>query len=77
MNQGTQGYSLTNKTEGRKSRDTVPLNKANTCVALPNACRRSFPSVITTIMDQKVQLSKPLIKRELYTTQQNQIPSYL
>jgi hypothetical protein len=25
MNQGTQGYSLTKKTEGRKSRDTVPL----------------------------------------------------
>jgi hypothetical protein len=26
MNQGTQGYSLTKKTEGRKSRDTVSLN---------------------------------------------------
>jgi hypothetical protein len=26
MSQGTQGYSLTKKTEGRKSRDTVPLN---------------------------------------------------
>jgi hypothetical protein len=27
MNQGTQGYSLINeKTEGRKSRETVPLN---------------------------------------------------
>jgi hypothetical protein len=26
MNQGTQGYSLTIKTEGRKSRETVPLN---------------------------------------------------
>jgi hypothetical protein len=25
MNQGTQGYSLTKKTEGRKSRDTVSL----------------------------------------------------
>jgi hypothetical protein len=25
MNQGTQGYNLTKKTEGRKSRDTVPL----------------------------------------------------
>jgi hypothetical protein len=25
MNQGTQGYSLTKKTEGRKSCDTVPL----------------------------------------------------
>jgi hypothetical protein len=25
MNQGTQGYSLMKKTEGRKSRDTVPL----------------------------------------------------
>jgi hypothetical protein len=34
MNQGTQGYSLTKKTEGRKSRETVPLNEANTCVAL-------------------------------------------
>jgi hypothetical protein len=27
MNQGTQGYSLTKKTEGRKSRDTVSLKK--------------------------------------------------
>jgi hypothetical protein len=26
MNQGTQGYSLMKKTEGRKSRDTVPLS---------------------------------------------------
>jgi hypothetical protein len=26
MNQGTQGYSLTKKTEGRKSRDTVSLS---------------------------------------------------
>jgi hypothetical protein len=26
MNQGTQGYSLMKKTEGRKSRDTVSLN---------------------------------------------------
>jgi hypothetical protein len=25
MNQGTQGYSLTKKIEGRKSRETVPL----------------------------------------------------
>jgi hypothetical protein len=25
MNQGTQGYSLMKKTEGRKSRDTVSL----------------------------------------------------
>jgi hypothetical protein len=25
MNQGTQGYGLTKKTEGRKSRDTVSL----------------------------------------------------
>jgi hypothetical protein len=25
MNQGTQGYNLTKKTEGRKSRDTVSL----------------------------------------------------
>jgi hypothetical protein len=28
MNQGTQGYSLTKKTEGRKSRDTVSLNES-------------------------------------------------
>jgi hypothetical protein len=27
MNQGTQGYSLTKKTKGRKSRNTVPLNQ--------------------------------------------------
>jgi hypothetical protein len=26
MNQGTQGYSLTKKTEGQKSPETVPLN---------------------------------------------------
>jgi hypothetical protein len=34
------------------------LNYANTCVALPNASRRSVRtlSVITTIMDHKVQL---------------------
>jgi hypothetical protein len=33
------------------------LNEANTCVALPNACVRCahVPSVITTIMDQKLQ----------------------
>jgi hypothetical protein len=28
----------------------------------------AFPSVITTVMDQKVQLLKPLNKRELYIT---------
>jgi hypothetical protein len=27
MNQGTQGYSLMKKTEGRKSRDTVSLKR--------------------------------------------------
>jgi hypothetical protein len=27
MNQGTQGYSLKKKTEGRKSRDTVSLTQ--------------------------------------------------
>jgi hypothetical protein len=27
MNQGTQGYSLMKKTEGQKSRDTVPLSE--------------------------------------------------
>jgi hypothetical protein len=26
MNQGTQGHRATKKTEGRKSRDNVPLN---------------------------------------------------
>jgi hypothetical protein len=31
MNQGTQGYSLTKKTEGRKSRDTVSLRIAFPC----------------------------------------------
>jgi hypothetical protein len=29
MNQGTQGYSLMKKTEGRKSRDTVSLRRPN------------------------------------------------
>jgi hypothetical protein len=38
------------------------LNETNTCVALPNA----VPSVITTIMDQKVQLINPLNLGELY-----------
>jgi hypothetical protein len=32
MNQGTQGYSLTKKTEGPKSRDTVSLNSG--CFAI-------------------------------------------
>jgi hypothetical protein len=32
MNQGTQGYSLMKKTEGRKSRDTVPLSKNTTLI---------------------------------------------
>jgi hypothetical protein len=29
MNQGTQGYSLTKKIEGRKYRETVPLKNKN------------------------------------------------
>jgi hypothetical protein len=29
MNQGTQGYRLTKKAEGRKSRETVPLSRTN------------------------------------------------
>jgi hypothetical protein len=29
MNQGTQGYCLPKKTEGRKSRETVPLNQTS------------------------------------------------
>jgi hypothetical protein len=45
------------------------LNFSNTCEALdPVPCARNFPSVITTIMDQKVQLLKSLNKRELNTT---------
>jgi hypothetical protein len=45
----------------------VTLNEANTLVALPNGVRCvHFPSVITTIMDHKVQLIKPLILGELY-----------
>jgi hypothetical protein len=48
------------------------FHEANTCAALPNAWRRSVRalsySVITTIMDQKVQLVKSLNKRELNTT---------
>jgi hypothetical protein len=52
------------------------FHKADTCVALPNACRcrgsmraLSF-SVIRTIIhvDHKVQLFKPLNIHELYTT---------
>jgi hypothetical protein len=34
MNQGTQGYSLTKKTEGRKSRDTVSLKAVISCLQL-------------------------------------------
>jgi hypothetical protein len=38
----------------------------------PNGVRCAhFPSVITTIMDQKLQLLKPLNKREMYSTWQN------
>jgi hypothetical protein len=52
------------------------FHEANTCVALPNAHdgvrSAHFPSVITTIMDQKVELLKPVKLRELYTTKQNQ-----
>jgi hypothetical protein len=48
------------------------LNEANVNVALQNACRRSvralYFSVITTIMDHKLQLT-PMNKRELYTYQ--------
>jgi hypothetical protein len=47
------------------------LNEANTCVALrtPDGVRCAhFPSVITTIKDPRLQLLKPLNKRELYTT---------
>jgi hypothetical protein len=36
MNQGTQGYSLTKKTEGRKSRDTVSLNLSAPPSSLPH-----------------------------------------
>jgi hypothetical protein len=43
------------------------FHEANTCVADGVRCAH-FPSVITTIMDQKVQLLKPLNKRELNTT---------
>jgi hypothetical protein len=35
MNQGTQGYSLTIKTEGRKSRDTVSLMRKGDCSHRP------------------------------------------
>jgi hypothetical protein len=48
---------------------TFTFQEANTCVALPNDCSvRALSSVITTIMDQKVQLLKPLNLREFYTT---------
>jgi hypothetical protein len=51
------------------------FHEANTCEALPNACRHSVRalsySVITTIMDPKVQLLKSLNQRELNTTLQN------
>jgi hypothetical protein len=48
------------------------FHEANTCVALPNARRRSVRAlsysvpVITTLIDQKVELLKPLNLRELY-----------
>jgi hypothetical protein len=43
------------------------FHEANTRVALPNAFL-----VFTTIMDQKVQLLKPLNKGAMYTTKQIQ-----
>jgi hypothetical protein len=36
MNQGTQGYRLTKETEGRKSRETVPLNVNSDAEPEPN-----------------------------------------
>jgi hypothetical protein len=36
MNQGTQGYSLTKKTEGRKSRDTVSLICLGSSILCPH-----------------------------------------
>jgi hypothetical protein len=52
------------------------FHEANICVALPNAWRRSVRALFycyhnNTVMDQKVQLLKPLNLRELYTTWQN------
>jgi hypothetical protein len=51
---------------------TLPVSEANACVAIPNACRRLVRelsySVITTLMDQKQHLLKPLNTREMYST---------
>jgi hypothetical protein len=53
------------------SYEMFTLNEANTCVALSSPvgvlCAH-FSNVITTIMDHKLQLLKPLNKRELYAT---------
>jgi hypothetical protein len=48
MYQGTQGYSLMKKTEGRKSRDTVSLNIVHTVLVMlrldPRTCTVQYNS---------------------------------
>jgi hypothetical protein len=63
-----RGIQLTHVHRYRGSTVKMVLSY-NTFVALPNACRCAhFPSVITTIMDHKLQLLKPFNIRESYTT---------
>jgi hypothetical protein len=61
MNQGTQGYSLTKKTEGRKSRDTVSLTPltgkiVNTCLREPS--KLILVEAVLTYCTYKMSLTK-------------------
>jgi hypothetical protein len=52
MNQGTQGYSLTKKTEGRKSRDTVSLNSASFDTHKSHIMKKNFcPLTVYVVID--------------------------
>jgi hypothetical protein len=53
MYQGTQGYSLMKKTEGRKSRDTVSL-KATILQTGASRCKADFSDLVdfTNTRDQ-------------------------
>jgi hypothetical protein len=72
VNQGARGYCLREKTEGRKSRDTVPLNKnknlifrALFCQYLPPLANnfeyfeRHYLAVLKTLISQSFLIRGP------------------
>jgi hypothetical protein len=59
MNQGTQGYSLTKKTEGRKSRDTVSLSP----LPEPNQVKAQAPTT-----QKRCRSSCAILKENDYIT---------